>query len=119
MAQARNSDRWVTPGVVMVGLTVGGVVCLAVVAAVAYLAARGVDPDPVLRLVASLVAAAGSLGTLLLQLVTRSTTAKTERQAGRLASGVGRVVEELDAARGRHAGPATGEQGTAPAGPGR
>jgi hypothetical protein len=115
VATVRNTDRWVTPGVIITGLLVAGVVVLSVVAAVAYLAARGVDPDPLLRLVASLVAAVGSLGTLALQLTTRATTAKVERNTGRLNSATERVVQELDKRAGRHASPPTDPMGTAPA----
>lgn len=99
----RSSDRWVTPGVVCTALVVGGVLVLAVVASVTWLAAQGRDPDPMLRLVAQVVGAVGSMGTLLLQLTGRATTAKVERNTGQLTSAVVQVVDELEARAGRHA----------------
>lgn len=110
----RNSDRWVTPGVVCVGiLTVGGVV-LGVAVLVAYLAARGVDPAPVLDLTAKIATAAGSLGTLALQLVGRRTTAKVERNTGVLAAAVYDVADAMPKPVPRHAYPETIEASAAP-----
>lgn len=112
----RQSDRWVTPGVVVTGLLVLGVLVLAVLAAVTWLATQHVDPDPVLRLVVQAVAAAGGLGTFVLQLASRRTTAKVERNTGVLGNGVVGVLEQLEEVRGRHAGPpAAPEQRTGPA----
>lgn len=79
------SDRWVTPGVVIAGIITAGLVVAVVAGGVTYLAARGVDPDPMLKLTAQLVGAVGSLGTLVLQLVSRTTVAKTERNTGVIA----------------------------------
>jgi hypothetical protein len=99
----RASDRWVTPWVVVVLIAAGTVVVLAVLAAVTYLTARGFDPQPIVQLVGTLVAAAASAGTFLLNLAGRRTVAKVERNTGRLGTGVEAVLEELDASRGRHA----------------
>lgn len=114
-APARASDRWVTPWVVVVLILAGTVIVLFLLAAVTYLTARGFDPQPVVSLTGTLVAAAAASGNFLLSLVKRKTETHTQAQVGRLASGVGDVLDELDAARGRHSGP---EVGTAPAGPG-
>jgi hypothetical protein len=88
------SDRWVTPGVIITALLVAGGVVSSVVGAVAYLTARGIDPDPLLKLAATLVGAVGSVGTFVLQLAQRTTAAKTERNTGVLVG----VVDELAAA---------------------
>jgi ABC-type phosphate transport system auxiliary subunit len=92
---ARSSDRWVTPGVVCVGIITVGLVVLGVAGLVAYLAARGIDPAPVLDLTAKVATAAGSLGTLTLQLVSRRTVAKTERNTGLLTSAVWELSDSL------------------------
>jgi hypothetical protein len=122
----RNSDRWITPGVVIVVVLTGGALVALLITAVAWLSARGVDPDPMVKTVGALIAGAGSLGTLLLQLASRQTVAKTERNTGVLANAVHGVAEALDArspaaaghpggrpppvppARSRHAYPETG-----------
>lgn len=83
---ARDSDRWVTPTVVVAGLMVAGVIVLATIGAVTYLSAIGRDPDPMLKLVAQVATAVGSLGTLLLQVTGRQTVAKVERNTGVLAA---------------------------------
>jgi hypothetical protein len=88
---------------VVVLIAAGTVVVLAVLAAVTYLTARGFDPQPIVQLVGTLVAAAASAGTFLLNLAGRKTQTATQRQVGRLATGVTGVVQELDASRGRHA----------------
>lgn len=114
----RSSDRWVTPGVVIVAILVGGLVVLATVAAVTYLTARGEDPDPMLRLVAQAVAAVGSLGTFLLTVTGRATVTKVERNTGQLTGAVAEALEELDAQRDAHAQAAADAQASAvPAGP--
>lgn len=111
MDARRASDRWVTPAVVVVLIMAGTLVVLSVLGAVTYLTARGFDPEPVVQLTGTLVAAATSCGTFVLALVKRKTETNTQRQVGRLATGVEVVVEELDASRGRHAP----DRGTAPA----
>jgi hypothetical protein len=127
---ARNSDRWVTPGVVMVFLVVAGLVITAVFGAVTYLTVRGYDPAPVVDLVATLVAAVGSIGTLVATLLQRKTTAKVERNTGLQARELMNLTDRLDDP-GRHAYPDTTyqtarslppvppERGTAPAATGR
>lgn len=112
----RQSDRYVTPGVVIAGLTLATVVLLGIVGAVTFLTWQGFDPAPVVELVANLVAALGALGTLVLQLVNRATVAKVERNTGAIASG---ELERLSPApterRRRHAGlPPVPERGRAP-----
>jgi hypothetical protein len=89
---ARSSDRWVTPGVVIATVLMAGLLLSVIAAGVAYLAARGVDPDPMLQLVAQITTAVGALGTLVLQLANRATVAKTERNTGQLVSVVADAV---------------------------
>lgn len=100
----RTSDRWLTPAVVAVLILAGTVVVLGVLGAVTYVTVRGFDPQPVVQLAGTLVAAASALGTFVVQLVSRRGVAKVERQTGLLATGVGGVLDELDRTRGRHAG---------------
>jgi len=97
MAVHRASDRWITPGVVIAGLLVGGALTALLIAATAWLAVRGVDPDPMVKTVGAVVAGATSLGTLVLQLVTRATTTKVERNTGLLAGDVAGVRDEIAA----------------------
>jgi hypothetical protein len=114
----RQSDRWITPGVVVAGLLCGTVALLGVAGCVTYLADRGVDPDPMLRLVAEVGGALSGLASLLLQLVNRRTTAKVERNTGVLASAVYDVADALPQPVARHAAqPATAAYGKAPPGP--
>lgn len=80
----RRSDRWITPGVIIAFVIVAGVVACVLAASVAYLTARGIDPDPMIKLVTTTLAALGSLATFVMQLVNRSTTAKVERNTGLL-----------------------------------
>jgi hypothetical protein len=94
----RASDRYITPGVVMVGLVMGTVVVLAIVGVVGYLTARGYDPAPIVTLTANLIGAVGGLGTLVVQLVTRKTTARIERNTGLLPGQVEQVASKVDAA---------------------
>ena len=107
----RKSDRYVTPGVIMAALFVAGVVLIFVAGSVAYLTARGIDPDPMLKLVATVGGGLFSLGTFVLQLVNRPTAAKTERNTGVLAahtSALAETVGDLMAAvPAPSAGPAT------------
>jgi hypothetical protein len=93
----RNSDRWVTPGVVIVGILCLSAIVLGVAALVAYLAARGVDPDPMLRLVAEVATGASALGSFVLTLLNRKTTAKAEANSGVAARRVGQALDALDA----------------------
>jgi hypothetical protein len=117
----RNSDRWITPwSVVAIAAILGGVV-LGIAACLSYLALRGVDPSPVLDLVAKVGLAVSAGGSLLLQLAQRQTVAKTERNTGVMANALHGVAEALDGAnttkpaapppvppsRPRHAYPAT------------
>jgi len=95
----RQSDRWVTPGVIVAAILVAGVIVLAVSAGVVYLTAIGRDPGPILQLVTQLVAAVGAMGSLVLQLVGRKTAAKTERNTGVLATEVARVLPRVDVRR--------------------
>lgn len=97
----RNSDRWVTPGVVITAL-LGVVVCLlATIAAVTWLTARGLDPSPMLKLVAQVGSGLAGLLSLVLQLAQRRTVAKTEANTGLLATKThelaGAVYEVADA----------------------
>jgi hypothetical protein len=101
----RRSDRWMTPGVVCVLILCGAVVVMGVLAAVTYLTVRGFDPQPVLQLAGTLVAAAGAWVNVVVGLVSRRGVAKVERQTGRLATGVLDTLDELDRERGRHSYP--------------
>lgn len=112
----RRSDRWLTPAVLVALVLAAAVVVLGVLASVTYVTVRGFDPQPVVQLAGTLVAAASALGTFVVQLISRRTVTKVERQTGRLASGVVGVLDELDATRGRHSPPEPG--GPAPAAPG-
>jgi hypothetical protein len=92
-----------TPAVVVALVLAGTLVVLATLAAVTFLAYRGVDAQPVVQLVGTLVAAVTSLGTFVAQLVTRRGQARVEREAGRLATATVDALDELDRERGRHA----------------
>lgn len=94
----RASDRYVTPGVVMVALVMGTVVVLSIVAVTGYLTARGYDPAPIVTLTANLLGAVGGLGTLVVQLVTRKTTTRIERNTGLLPAQVEQVATKVDQA---------------------
>lgn len=83
----RNTDRLVTPAVVVTGLLVSGVIVLGVVAAVTFLTWSGRDPGPMLDLVAKIVTAVGSLGALVLQLANRAQVSRVERNTAPLAPG--------------------------------
>lgn len=111
MTARRTSDRWVTPWVVVVLIVAGTLVVLAVLAAVTYLTARGFDPEPIVQLTGTLVAAAAASGNFVLSLVKRKAEAKVERSVGVLGNGVVRALEELEAVRGRHAYPPAYEAG--------
>lgn len=102
----RQSDRWVTPAVIVVGLLCSTVVVLGIVGAVAYLSAEGIDPDPMLRLSAEVGAAVSGLASLALQLANRRTTAKVERNTGMLTNAVYDVQDALPRPP-RHAYPET------------
>jgi hypothetical protein len=91
----RASDRWITPGVVMVALLVAGGLVALLIAVVGYLTVRGYDPAPLLDLTAKIVTAVGSFGTLLLTLASRRTTTKVERNTGLLATEVGAIADKV------------------------
>jgi hypothetical protein len=118
----RNSDRWVTPGVIVAGILTVGVVVLGVTAGLVYLAAQGEDPDPVLRLVVELTGSASAVATLLVSLASRQTVAKTERNTGVLARETATIADVVTEPRRIRYGdphPPTAERGRAPAPPGR
>jgi len=130
----RNSDRWVTPGVVVAAILTLGVVVLGIAAGLVFLASRGVDPDPVLRFVVECTGTLGVLANVGLSLAGRQTVAKTERNTGVLAGEVATVrqdvayVAEVVEDSGRHHlpgpevrphfAPATVERRAAPHAPG-
>lgn len=89
----RDSDRWVTPRVVAVAIAGVVAIVLAAIAAVTYLSARGVDPAPMLKLVGAIAAGASGVLSLVVQLANRVTITNTQRQAGRLATHVGDLVD--------------------------
>lgn len=84
---ARDSDRWVTPGVVVAGLLVAGALALATIGGATYLVAVGRDPGPMLQAVGAVVTAVSSLSAVALQLASRATVAKVERNTQALAPG--------------------------------
>lgn len=115
----RSSDRWITPGVIIVGLLCATLAVLATIAGVAYLTARGIDPDPLLKLVVQAVTALGSLGAFVVTLATRRTATKTERNTGHLTNAVLDVVDAMPrptapAAPPRHSYPDTEFQPAVP-----
>jgi hypothetical protein len=98
-AHRRDTDQWITPRVVAWALFLATVLVLAVIGAITYLTARGLDPDPMLSLVAKVATAVGTLGTLALQLSGRSTVAKVERTTGLdLPAKVDELSKKVDAA---------------------
>lgn len=91
----RASDRWVTPTVVTVGIVVvGGLVGLTIVAT-GYLSLRGIDPDPMIRLVMDVSGNASAFIVLLLTLIKRKTDTKVERNTGELGNELSAVKAEL------------------------
>jgi hypothetical protein len=130
----RNSDRLATPAVVITLVVIGGLLVALTIAAVTYLTARGLDPEPMFKLVGIAVTGLSSLGAFLLQLVNRATIAKTEQAAGlanravqqqtghleELAASVYGLADALPRRDIRHGGDQTFiARGTAPAPPGR
>lgn len=94
----RDSDRWITPRVIAWGLFLATVLILAVIAAVTYLTARGLDPDPMVSLVGNVATAIGAVGAFVLQLVGRRTVTKIERNTGTLAPKVEDLGAKVDQA---------------------
>lgn len=78
----RETDRWVTPRVIVVLLVVGCVIVLGAMGSVTFLAAIGVDPSPMLDVVSKVGTLVASLAALLVQLANRRTVAKVERNTG-------------------------------------
>lgn len=81
----RNTDRLITPGVVVTFLIVAGFCTALTIVGVGYLTSRGLDPDPMIRLVVQVVGAAGAVFTAVLQLANNARSAKTERNTTPLA----------------------------------
>ena len=92
-----RSDRWVTPGVVIVGIIVLGGVLALTITATAYLSLRRIDPDPMIRLVMDVAGNASAFLVLLLTLVKRKTETKVERNTGTLGAELADVRAELAA----------------------
>jgi hypothetical protein len=113
----RNSDRLVTPSVVIAGLLVAGVCVLATIGTVGYLVARGFDPKPVVTLASAVGAAAGTLINLMVTLAGRAGVAKVERNTGVLANGVYELADRMPSPLPRHAAEDTVLMGAAPAPP--
>jgi hypothetical protein len=83
----------------MVALTLGTLVVLAVVASVTLLTARGLDPDPMLRLAAEVAGSLALVANLLVTLTGRAGQAKVERVAGReLPARLDDIEAKVDAA---------------------
>jgi hypothetical protein len=103
---ARQSDRWVTPGVVIVALLGLLTLALATIGGVAWLVAIGRDPAPLLQGLGAVVASLSSLGALGLQLANRSTVTKVERNTSGLApGGVPVRFDATEPIRGLHGRP--------------
>jgi hypothetical protein len=98
----RNSDRWITPGVIITGLLVAGLCVLATIAAVAWLTREGMDPQPLLQLVGTAIAALASAGGFVVQLLNRASVTKTERNTGVLATAVYDVADAMPRPLARH-----------------
>lgn len=84
MSYPYKSDRWITPGVLVALIVVGGAVVGLLATYVTLLTARGVDPDPVIKYALGGAAAVPSLLTFLTNLVGRTTQTKVERNTGQL-----------------------------------
>jgi hypothetical protein len=90
----RNSDRWVTPGVVVAVILTAGVVTLGITAALVYLAAIGRDPEPVLSMFAQIVGAITGPLAIGLQVANRASIAKAERNTGVAPARTAELVEQ-------------------------
>jgi hypothetical protein len=71
--------------VVVTFLLVAGVCIVATIGGVAWLTARGLDPDPMLRLLAQVGGAVFAAATFVMQLANNARSAKTERNTAPLA----------------------------------
>jgi hypothetical protein len=95
-----KSDRWLTPGVIIAAIVVGGLIVAVVATSVAYLTAQGIDPAPMLKLVATAGTGLLALLNVMLTIAGRTTQTKTERNtgvlAGNAASVAGTVYEIAD-----------------------
>lgn len=118
-----KSDRWFTPGVLIAAIVVGGVVVAVVAASVTYLTAQGIDPDPMLKLVANVGTGLFALLNLVLTMGMRTTATKTERNTGVLvgntASVAGTVYDIADHLAAAQRAPATASLPPVPAAAGR
>lgn len=101
----RDSDRWITPRVVVVGLLVVGALLALLIAATAWLTSLGLDPAPMLDLIREWTTALAAVGALVIQLANRASVTKTERNTGVLASAVYEVADAMPQRVPRHAGP--------------
>jgi hypothetical protein len=115
-----KSDRWLTPGVIIAAIIVGGLIVAVVAASVAYLTAQGIDPSPMVKLVATAGTGLAALLNVALTIASRTTQTKTERNtgvlAGNAASVAGTVYEIADhLAAQRSAPPATSQLPPVPA----
>lgn len=91
----RQSDRWVTPSTVIVGILTAGAVLALTIAAITWLTVQGVDPDPMLKLVATIGGGLAGVLSLLLQFANRATTVKTERNTGVLMNHTGDIANAV------------------------
>jgi hypothetical protein len=87
-----KSDRWLTPGVIIAAIIVTGLIVAVVAASVAYLTAQGIDPAPMLKLVATAGTGLLTLLNVVLTIAGRTTATKTERNTGVLAGNVAHVA---------------------------
>jgi len=93
----------VTSGVIVALILAGTVVVLVVLGCVTYLTARGYDPQPVVQLTGTLIAAAGATGSFIQGLVYKRVTAKVERNTGMLTNAMYEVADALPRPVPRHA----------------
>lgn len=101
----RDTDRWITPRVVVALIAAAVLVVLAALGSVTYLAARGIDPAPTLKLAGGIATAAGTMLNLLLSLSQRRTTTKVERNTGQIKNGLVEVATVIDQRTQRAAPP--------------
>ena len=101
----RDTDRWITPRVVLALIAAAVVVVLASLASVTYLAARGIDPAPTLKLAGGIATAALTTINTLLSLSQRRTTTKVERNTGQIKGALIDVATVIDERTTRAAPP--------------
>lgn len=90
----RQSDRWMTPGVAVALIFAAAVVTLGIFAGVVYLSAIGIDTGPTVTLAGSIIGAVFGPAALIVQLVNRAATSRTERNTGKLPDALAERTED-------------------------